>query len=278
MANSEQIEAWNSDTGRHWAEHQDRYDAMMSRLTDRLIADAAISAADNVLDVGCGCGQTTRIAARRASGGTALGVDLSRPMLERARERAEEEGLGNLRFERTDAQVADFPEESFDLVLSRFGVMFFDDPTAAFANLRRALRPGGRLAFLCWQEALNNEHMVVPYGAVATLVPLPDLGGPGKPGPFSLADPDRVRDLLGGAGFAEVRAEPVTEPVRLGADLDDAVDFLSGNPVVRGMLAEADDATIAKAFDAVRAALAPYETPDGVLLGSAVWSVTAGRP
>ncbi|MEV0404401.1 methyltransferase domain-containing protein [Actinoallomurus sp. NPDC050550] len=278
MTNSEQAEAWDGDTGRHWAEQQDRYDTMLSRLTDRLIADAAISAADHALDVGCGCGQTTRIAARQASEGAALGIDLSRPMLERARELAREEGPGNVRFERADAQVTDLPGESFDLVLSRFGVMFFDDPSAAFANLRRALRPGGRLAFLCWQDAARNEHLAVPYGAVANLVPLPDLGEPGKPGPFSLADPEHVRDLLAGVGFAGVRAESVTEPVRLGADLDDAVEFLSGNPVVRGMLAEADDTTIAKALDALRAALAPYETPDGVLLGSAVWSVTASRP
>jgi SAM-dependent methyltransferase len=278
VANAEQVKTWDGESGLHWAEHQDHYDAMLSRLTPGLIAAADISAADQVLDVGCGCGETTRIAGRRASAGTALGVDLSGPMLERARARAETDGLGNVRFERADAQETVFPAETFDRVLSRFGVMFFDDPRAAFANLRRSTRPGGRIAFLCWREIGRNEHFAVPFGAVATVVSPPDLGEPGAPGPFSLADPARIRDLLGAAGYDDIAIEPVTEPVRVGANAEDAIRFLWGTPVAREMLAQADEDTVAKGVAALREALTPYETSEGLFLGSAAWLVTAQRP
>jgi SAM-dependent methyltransferase len=206
-----------------------------------------------------------------------LGVDLSGPMLEQARECAEAQGLGNVRFDKADAQVASFADEGFDVVLSRFGVMFFDDPRAAFTNLRRSVRSGGRIVFLCWQEVARNAHLVVPYGAVAAFVPLPDLGDPKGPGPFSLADDGRVRQLLGDAGFSDVGVESVTEPVCVGSDVDDAVRFLLETPTARAMLAKADDETADKAMAALRESLAPYETPDGVLLGSAAWLLTARR-
>jgi SAM-dependent methyltransferase len=278
MANAGQAEAWDGESGLHWAEHQDRYDAMLDRLTPRLIAAAEISATDRVLDVGCGCGETTRIAGRLAPDGTVLGVDLSGPMLERARARTRAEGPGNVRFAKADAQVTAFPAEAFDRVLSRFGVMFFDEPRAAFANLHRSVRPGGRLAFLCWQPMERNERFTVPYGAMAAFVPLPDLGEPGGPGPFSLSDPVRTRDLLGAAGYVDVEVESVTEPIRLGADAEDAVRFLRGTPTVRTAFGGTDEGTAAKAVAALREALTPYETPGGLFLGSATWLVTARRP
>jgi SAM-dependent methyltransferase len=268
---------WDGDSGLHWAEHQDRYDAMLSRLTPGLITAVGLSAADRVLDVGCGCGETTRIAGRLVPDGTALGVDLSGPMLGRARARAEVEGLSNVRFDKADAQVTAFPVETFDRVLSRFGVMFFDDPQAAFANLGRSIRPGGRITFLCWQEVGRNEHFAVPYGAVAAIVSPPDLGEPGAPGPFSLADPARIRHLLGEAGFCDVEIQAVTEPVRMGADAEDAIQFLQATPAARAMLGQADEETSAKARAALRDALTPYETSDGLFLGSAAWLVTAHR-
>jgi SAM-dependent methyltransferase len=278
MPNAEQVKAWDGDSGLHWAEHQDHYDTMLSRLTPGLTAAVDLSAAHHVLDVGCGCGETTRIAGRLASDGTALGVDLSGPMLERAKARAEAEGLSNVRFEKADAQATVFPAETFDRVLSRFGVMFFDEPQAAFANLRRSIRPGGRLAFLCWQEVGRNEHFAVPYGAVAAIVPPPDLGEPGAPGPFSLADPARTRGLLGEAGFRDIEIQAVTEPVYMGADVEHAIRFLRATPTARAMLGEVDDENSAKAMAALRDALTPYETSEGLFLGSAAWLVTAHRP
>jgi SAM-dependent methyltransferase len=277
MTNTEQVEAWDGETGRHWAEHQDHYDVMLGRLTARLVAAAEISATDRVLDIGCGCGETARIAARQASEGTVLGVDLSGPMLRQARARATEDGLNNVRFEKADAQMTDFAGEAFDLVMSRFGVMFFDDPRAAFANFARSMRPGGRIAFLCWQEVGRNEHLAVPFGAIAAFLPLPDLGDPAGPGPFAFADPERVRDLLNDTGFSAIAVDSVTEPVRIGSDADDAADFLREIPVARTMLGDADKSTAAKALAALREALTSYETPDGVFLGSAAWLVTARR-
>lgn len=278
MVNAEQTEQWNGETGQFWAEHEDHFDAMLSPLTTHLVAAAAVGSADRVLDVGCGCGATTRMVAEQASAGTVLGVDLSEPMLARARQQVADAGLRNARFERGDAQVHDFAEDAFDLVISRFGMMFFDDPPAAFSNLTLALRPGGRIVFLCWQELARNEQRVVPLNAIAAHVPVPDVGNQDAPGPFSLADPARVRDLLVGAGLCDIVAASVTEPVVVGANASEAAEFARHLPTIRSLLAAADETAAAAAVAAVREALVPYETPAGVLLGSAAWLVTARRP
>lgn len=278
MVNTAQDEQWNGETGQYWVAHEDHFDAMLSRLTTHLVAAADISPSDRVVDVGCGCGATTRIAAGRASEGTALGLDLSLPMLERARGRAARQKLVNASFERADAEVYGFRRAAFDLVLSRFGVMFFDDPHAAFKNLGRALRRGGRIAFLCWQELARNEQRVVPLKALAAYVPVPDAVDQDGPGPFSLADPDRVRDLLDGAGFSDICVESVTEPVLVGNTADEAAEFTRHLPTIAGLLATADEATVAAAVTALRTSFAAHESPAGVLLGSAAWLVTARRP
>ena len=157
IANADQIAAWDGEEGDRWTEHEERYEASARRHSRRLLEAAQILTSDRVLDVGCGCGGTTRDAARIAGSGTALGVDLSRRMLDQARERSRAEGLTNVRFEQGDAQVYTFDANAFDVAISRFGVMFFDDPVAAFRNVGRALRPGGRVAFLVWQELRKNE-------------------------------------------------------------------------------------------------------------------------
>lgn len=274
MVNCEQTEQWNGETGQFWAAHEDHYDAMLDRLTVHLIAAANISATDHVLDVGCGCGATTRTAAERALNGRVLGVDVSEPMLERARARSG--ALPNVAFERADAQVRVFPAGAFDVVISRFGVMFFDDPPAAFGNLAMALRPGGRLVFLCWQELARNEQRVVPLRAIAAHVAVSGSTTDG-PGPFSLADPERVRELLAGAGLSDLAIQSVEEPVLVGADADAAAEFTRHNPTIRGPLADVDESTAAVAVAALRSALSAYETPAGVLLGSAAWLVSARR-
>lgn len=275
MPNTEQAKAWNGESGLHWATHQDRFDTLLSRLTVRLVVAAGIREEDGVLDVGCGCGETTRIAARQASRGTALGLDLSGPMLERARARAGREGIGNVAFEKGDAQVARLPEEAFDLVMSRFGVMFFDDPAAAFANLFRSLRPGGRVAFLCWRELSESPYWTVPRNVFAAFVALPEPED--GPGPFSLGDPARVRGLLTGAGFGDVALDPVDELVCPGSDAADAAGFLMASDAARSIFTGADEAIVAEATEALRTALRPYETLDGVLIRSAAWLVTARR-
>jgi len=277
IANVEQAQAWDGDEGDHWVRYQQRYDAMTRAFTEPLLSAAAIVATDRVLDIGCGNGQTTRLAARRASRGRAVGVDLSSAMLDRARQDAADEGLTNVRFERGDAQVHVFPPQGFDVVLSRFGIMFFEDPVSAFTNIGRALLAGGRLAVLCWQGALHNEYIAVPLGAALDHVPVPDVGGPEAPGPFSLADPGRIDEVLTRAGFEQVATASLEAQMRLGENADDAVEFLGGTGLGRALLESVDPGIAQRALDAVREALRPYERPDGVHLRGAAWLVTAHR-
>jgi SAM-dependent methyltransferase len=278
-ANAEQIGYWNSDEARHWVEHQDRYDRMLAQYADRLLAAAAIGSDERVLDVGCGTGTTTLRAAAAASAGDTLGLDVSESMIEQARRRAAGDGVANARFEVADAQTCTLSPGGRDVLISRFGVMFFDDPTAAFANLGAAMRTDGRLAFMCWQGLPQNEWMLVPGQALATVVSRPLAGPPGAPGPFAFGDPDHVRGILEGAGYRAVDFEPVTDAVLLagGANLDDTMEFLGGTRMARVLFADAPPETEARALDAVRAALAPHQGPDGIRLGAAAWLVRAHR-
>lgn len=277
VPNTEQADAWNGDEGRHWVAHRRRYDAMLRRLTPHLLDAADVAAAEHVLDIGCGSGETTCAAARAARHGLALGVDLSGALLSEARRRAAQEGVDNVDFEQGDAQLHPFATERYDVVMSRFGVMFFDEPGAAFGNIARALRPDGRLALLCWRDISHNEWILTLGGALAAHVELPALDATG-PGPFSLADPRRIRELLDGAGFADISVTAIAEPMRFGDDVDDVLGFVRDTALVRELLSDADEETTRKALDAVRAALTPHQSPDGVLLGGAAWLVTARRP
>lgn len=277
IVNVDQAEAWNNDEGRHWSTHQDRYDALNEGFTERLLDAASIGAADAVLDIGCGNGRTTRLAAQRASAGHALGLDLSAPMLERAADTAAAEGITNVAFQRGDAQVHPFDAGAFDVAISRFGVMFFADPVAAFANIARALRPPGRIAFVCWQDLLANEWIMLTAGPALQHVPLPDLGEPGEPGPFSLADPEHTESILAAAGFADVQFDAVEAPMRLGDDAGDAIEFLRGSGVGRSLLEKAEPDAAARAVDAMVAALRPHERPEGLYLNGAAWLVTARK-
>jgi SAM-dependent methyltransferase len=199
-------------------------------------------------------------------------------MLARARERAAEQGLRNLRFLEADAQQAELGRNAFDLVFSRFGVMFFADPKAAFANLRSSLGPGGRLCFVCWQALAQNPWMSVPLRAVAQVIPLPPPPAPDAPGPLAFADPDRVRGILTGAGFREVAIEPLQGEMAIGGSsggLDQAVEFaLQMGPLAR-VLRDAVDPPVERLAAAVREALAPHATPNGVVLGCSAWVVSA---
>jgi SAM-dependent methyltransferase len=278
MANADQAEAWNGDEGKHWVAHQERYDAMSEPFTPPLLKAASLAPTHQVLDVGCGCGYTTRAAGRLAPLGRAVGIDLSGPMLERARATAATEGLTNVIFEQGDAQVHPFPTAGVDAVISRFGIMFFADPVAAFANIVRAMRPAGRLVVLCWQELARNPWLTIPASAALARVPLPDFAAPDAPGPFSLADPDRINAVLVGAGLDQIDLTPVVAPLKLGRDAADTVDFIAGTGLARTLLATVDTSVARRALDAIAASLHPYETPAGVLLDGAAWLVTAHRP
>jgi SAM-dependent methyltransferase len=277
IANVDQAVEWEGPEGEHWVAHQEQYEEMSAGFTPALLDAVAIAPADRVLDIGCGCGATTRLAARSASEGHALGIDLSGPMLRRAAADAAAEGLTNVTFQRSDAQVHAFRPAGFDVAISRFGVMFFSDPVAAFANVGTALVPTGRLAFLCWQDLTRNDWITVPAGAALAHVPFPDLGATDQPGPFSLAEPDRINQVLTDAGYRDLITTAIEAPVRLGDDADDAVEFLSGIGVARTLLASVDPDTARRALAAARDALVPYQRPNGVTLGGAAWLVTARR-
>jgi len=276
-ANAEQVQYWTETAGPKWV----RYDALLDRqigpLGLRAMERGRIGSGERVLDVGCGCGDTSVTLGRRVGpGGGVLGVDISPVMLERARQRAADQP--HVGFVLADAQSHRFEAGTFDVLFSRFGVMFFADPTAAFANLRTTLRPGGRLAFVCWQSLPQNAWLAVPLAAAARHITFPAPPAPGAPGPFSLADPHRVRDVLAGAGFADVACEADERSLIVGGGggLDDAVDFLlDGVGPTSAALREAGPEARPRVAAAVREALAPYATADGVRLQAAAWIVTA---
>lgn len=277
IANVEMAEAWNGAEGEHWSEHADRYERVGHRHWQRFLQSVPLAGTDHVLDVGCGSGGSSRDVARIASSGSVLGVDLSSPMLELARRRAQDEGLVNLRFEQGDAQVHPLDPAAFDLAISRFGVMFFSDPVAAFANIGRALRPGARLAVMAWRELAHNEWLRALRGALAAGRALPEPP-PRTPGMFGLADPDHVGSVLGEAGFFGIELEEVAEPVNAGSDADDAFAFLGTLGIVKGLTEDLDDQTRAGALDSLYALVQSHETDQGVLIDSSAWLITATRP
>ncbi len=278
IANIQQAEAWNGYEGQHWADNHEHWDAVAGGLNVPVFAAAAIGRKDRVLDVACGNGQTTRLAAGLAAQGHAWGVDISGPMVRQARALAAAEGIDNVRFEQGDAQVYPFPTGQFDVAISRGGLSFFADPVAAFANIASALRPGGRLAFVCLQDPGRQEWFTVMMTAMLGRVPVPDISDPYAPGMFSLTDPDRVRGVLTRAGLNQVEVAPVEVPMTYGRNAASAaVMFLSTGPS-RFRLRDADTVTRLRIRQALTAALRPFEDAGGVRLRGAFWRVRAVRP
>lgn len=250
----------------------DFYDAELSRHNRHLRAAADVRPLDRVLDIGCGAGQTTREAALAATNGEAFGVDTSAEMLAIARQRCLEAGLRNVSFELGDAQSHDLPSAGFDLCISRFGVMFFADPSAAFANIARAMRPGGRLAWMVWQDQEHNKwsgtirHALAPGSAISEKA--------GKA--FSLGDPAIATKLLGIAGFTSIDFIEVHEPVFYGTDVANALDALAGLYMVKDALTQTGEAPD-QPLRRLRALLEAHMTPEGVLFDSRAWIITADR-
>lgn len=273
-----QDQYWNGPEANHWLVHEHRYERMGASFTRLVLDAAAVARTDRVLDIGCGTGSTTCTAARAAADGQALGVDIARPLLQRAKQRARHDGLTNVRFEHGDAQTHRLAPQGFDVAISRFGVMFFSDPTAAFANIARGLRPGGRIAFVCWQPMANNEWITVLSAAAAQHIPLPPPDEPGSPGPFSLGDRQHLAAVLDAAGLVNVAIQPVVESLWLGRDVADTVEFFQASGFGQRLLQDADPATRTRVTAAVQAALEPHLTSDGVRLQSRAWLVTARNP
>ncbi|APO72513.1 SAM-dependent methyltransferase protein (plasmid) [Rhizobium gallicum] len=250
----------------------DFYDAELMRHNGHLRAAASVGVRDRVLDIGCGAGQSTREAARVAVEGDALGVDTSLEMIEVARRRSKEAGLRNVTFEQGDAQHHAIPAASFDLCISRFGVMFFADPAAAFANVARAMRPGARLVWMVWQSQQRNEWS----GAIRrTLAPATAVSADASMA-FSLGDPTITTEFLSTAGFVSIDFTDVREPVFYGPDVDRAFDALIELYLVKDALARTDEAPD-KALQRLRDLLEAHMTTEGVLFDSRAWIVTARR-
>jgi ubiquinone/menaquinone biosynthesis C-methylase UbiE len=274
--NADQIAYWNGPGGQHWTDRQAVQDILLAPISEILINRAGAGAGNKVIDVGCGCGATSiALAQLVAPGGFVLGVDISAPMLARARQLAPR-GLP-LDFVLADATVYPFDPDSFDLLVSRFGVMFFAEPEISFANLRNALRPGGRLAFVCWREPKHNPWMMTPLQAVYKHVPkLPQLG-PEDPGPFSFASEERVQRILSQAGFSGIALEPhdLSLDVAIGRGLEAAVEgALQIGPASRALQDHPQEVREA-ARKSIREALAPFAQGDRVPLPASIWIVTA---
>jgi SAM-dependent methyltransferase len=269
--NGEQIEFWNGPAGERWAAFQPVLDRALSAISEAVLAFAAARQGERVLDIGCGTGMTTYALAKAVGpGGDVTGVDISRPMLAVARGR----GVG-VNFREADAATRLF-HPTHDLLFSRFGVMFFADPTAAFANLHKALAPHGRLVFVCWRDVKENLWAAAPMAAARPLLPPQEPVDPLAPGPFAFADAARLRKILGNAGYRDIRIERLDSTMHMGATLDDAIEqALRIGPLARAT-AELDDATLVEIRAAVRETLATFETPDGIAPAAACWLVGAG--
>jgi len=271
--NAEQAEGWNGASGREGIEQRERHEWVLGRLRARLLAAAAIQDGEYVLDVGCGCGETTTLAARAAGSGHALGADFSRIQVAEARRLAAAAGVANARFEVADAQVHPFEAGGFDVGLSSFGVMFFDDPAAAFGNLRRALRRGGRLAFACWRTRAENPVFTTGFAEAAAILGLREMPGPGAA--FSLASTGRAGALLSGAGFGGIEFVKADEPMLIGRDVNDVLEYERTSPTATEILTGLSPAQADELTRLVRDRLMKYASPDGVTMPGAAWLVTA---
>lgn len=279
--NAAQAQRWNGASGQYWIEHRERHLAEHQNLTPHLFRSAAIVRGEKVLDVGCGCGDTTIMAARAAGAppgerpdraGNAVGLDLSAPMLAFARRLAAQAGAANARFVRGDAQACPLRRAAFDVVISNFGVMFFDDPRAAFAGLAAAARPHGQLAFLCWQDDTQNEAFAIPLRAFAAHTRLP-----GPSASDSFVDPQQITKLLSGTGWEDVRVTPVNELAWIGSDVKDVMSYIRGMPLIRALAASLDLVLTARVLAAIEEQYDARQGPDGIWVHAAAWLVTAHR-
>ena len=275
ISNTEMAAAWEGEAD-HWVRAADRYDTASAVIWQAFCDQGHVAVTDRVLDVGCGTGRSSRDAGLLASAGSVLGVDINQRMLDEAAERTRREGPANVRYEWADAQVHRFDVAAFDVVISRYGVMFFADRLAAFTNLATALRPDGRLAVLVWQALERNPWIVELRAALAVGRELPSPPT-GAPGPFGLADTDAVAAMLTEAGYESIELVPIEGPMQLGADAEHAWEYVSGMGLYRGLTGGLDETDKEAAITNVKQLITDHTTAAGVMVDSASWSITAVR-
>jgi len=278
LANDDMIEYWNGDGGNKWVRFQERMDVSLKHFGHEVMLAADISAGESVIDIGCGCGDTTHdIAQRVGPSGHAQGIDISEQILARAKAREQSTLESNIAFSLSDVQTHHFEPSVLDLAFSRFGVMFFDDPVIAFSNIRRGLKSGGRVAFMCWQPAKENEWISLALDIVKNHIPLPVSPQPEQPGPLSFGDRNRVMRILNEAGFKNILIENFASPFSVGSNVDQAIDFLTNMGPACGAISQPNvsDTDKSRINAELRERLMPCETEHGITLGAATWIVTA---
>jgi SAM-dependent methyltransferase len=281
--NADQVEYWDGEAGRGWADRDKQMEQTLGPIGALAIEAASVQTGEHVLDVGCGCAHTSfAMLEKTGEKGRVLGVDISGPMLAIAARAAKElpQSLQKaIAFEKADASVYPFEEASFDLAFSRFGVMFFADPVLAFTNIRKALKPTGRLTFICWAPVPGNDWITIPMSAALQHVAPPEPMPPNAPGPFGLSDPEYVKGVLAQAGYGNIEVASVTPTMRFGHDMPaDRIgdSFLEVGPVSRLLAdasAEQTNAVRASVYDAIK----PYYDGKTVNLGASCWIVTASN-
>jgi SAM-dependent methyltransferase len=278
--NTAQIAYWNNEAGPRWVAMQERMDAMLAPLLAVALDHARPALGESVLDIGCGCGATLlALADRVGPTGSVEGVDISAPMLQRAGERVRDNALRNVRLTLSDAATHAFAPGTFDLAFSRFGVMFFDNPDAAFANIHTGLASMGRLAFVCWAPPAENPWLTVPMAAARPHLPPQPENDPLAPGPFAFADPDRVRRILTAAGYSDIDIVRHGTTMRISGpgETERAARFAVESGPVGRAITGAEPAARAAAEQAILAELRRLEGPDGIQLSGSVWLVSARR-
>ncbi|RLA38132.1 MAG: class I SAM-dependent methyltransferase [Gammaproteobacteria bacterium] len=278
--NAGMAEFWNGKGGKNWVSHEARLEASLKPFGQQAMAAGAITGGQQILDIGFGCGDSTlEMAGKLGPKGQVHGVDISTAMVEAAEKKAAAKGVANVSFECADAQTKAFPADNYDLIFSRFGVMFFDDPIAAFKNIYTALKPGGRLAFMCWAPRDQNAWVGLPLQVVAKHLRLPAPPAIDEPGPFSLSEEPRVSGILGAAGFADIAVELFKTSFVLGGDVDEALSFLMQLSPSGGAInnAEADEPTRARIALDMAELLKSYESDKGVCMNAAALLVTARK-
>jgi SAM-dependent methyltransferase len=281
LANAGQAEYWNSESGRRWIVCQEALDQRFVPLTEQLITRAEVLSGECVVDVACGTGATTlRLARAVGAYGSVLAVDISDPLLAVARRRLMQRGHANVRFVLGDAQIHRFERASYDLLISRFGVMFFEDPVGAFRNLLRALRPGGRLAFVCWGPLEDNPWFALPLRVGIEMLGPPEPKPPRAPGPLALSEPDYIDEILNAAGFAGIEIDRVDTWLPGAASAREEAELASQvGPLARLLRERNSDTALRELLTGELAdRLLPYLTADGMRLPARLHLVTAATP
>jgi len=278
--NKNQKDFWSGKGGDIWVERQNAMDTMLSPLGEAALNKLNFNEKENVLDIGCGCGHTTlNIAKRIGPSGKVTGLDISEPMLKRAKESAIEMSITNTSFKCVDVQTEDLGDQVYSAAFSRFGVMFFEDSITAFKNINKSLMSGSSLSFVCWQSPAVNPWQSLFIQEIKKFLDLPSPP-PRSPGPFAFMESEYVSSILEESKFQDITIEGYEAEVNMfsGRSLSDSVkDYISINPVVSGMLKESSENKVTEILNSATEAFSPYYTEKGLIFPSATWLVTARK-